>query len=250
MAVTRLVTGSLEHRLIELNRRHGTRGVVGVITAVSLFLAESLTALSCAATATPPQFVVLALLIAGVVTLAVAPLSSYLIARLLQDLTTAHHELSALAHRDPLTGLHNRRAFFAEATERLAGAVDGRQHVAAMIDLDHFKQLNDTHGHAAGDAALVELGRRLSGAVGADGIVARLGGDEFAVLLGVASDEAAGRIAALAHACRDVTALPGVTVDGSLGTAAVPVGMGLDDALQRADLALYRAKARRGASRV
>ena len=158
MAVTRLVTGSLEHRLIELNRRHGTRGVVGVITAVSLFLAESLTALSCAATATPPQFVVLALLIAGVVTLAVAPLSSYLIARLLQDLTTAHHELSALAHRDPLTGLHNRRAFFAEATERLAGAVDGRQHGAAMIDPGHFKRRTDTHGHAAGAADLVDPG--------------------------------------------------------------------------------------------
>ncbi|MEZ5265333.1 MAG: GGDEF domain-containing protein [Acidimicrobiales bacterium] len=235
----------MERHLERLDERHGTRGVVAAITAVSLVLAELLTVASSLATRTPTDFIVIGMLIAGVVTLSVAPLSSYLIARLLHDLAGAHRELHALAFRDGLTGLSNRRSFFAEAETLLAEAGPSAPAVAVMIDLDRFKQLNDTHGHAAGDAALVALAGRLAGVVGGDGIVARLGGDEFAAVLRLPRERHGERIEALHRACTAVPARPGVVVDGSLGTYAVPTGMGLEDALHLADVALYRAKAER-----
>ena len=87
-----------------------------------------------------------------------------------------------MASRDPLTGLFNRRGFKREA-ERVALSADVGQEVALMlIDLDQFKATNDAFGHAAGDAVLTEVGRRLAAALGADAVCARLGGDEFAAL--------------------------------------------------------------------
>lgn len=108
-------------------------------------------------------------------------------------LAQQHRQAVTLAETDPLTGLANRRAWDAELAVRVeAVRTGGRTLCVALLDLDHFKQLNDAAGHAAGDAALRAAAERLrSGARGGD-LVARLGGDEFGLAL-VDLDEATAR---------------------------------------------------------
>ena len=90
----------------------------------------------------------------------------------------------AVADTDPLTGLANRRAFLAALEARASAAKADRSAFAlALVDLDGFKPINDTFGHATGDAVLIEVGARLKLEAGADGLAARMGGDEFALLL-------------------------------------------------------------------
>jgi diguanylate cyclase (GGDEF)-like protein len=148
-----------------------------------------------------------------------------------------------LAEHDVLTDLPNRVLFHREA----AKAVDaGRGAVTiAIVDLDRFKEVNDTLGHHNGDRLLTELARRLDAHVGSTGTVARLGGDEFGVILsGVDDPEPA------LHALRDVVdrdievnGLP-LSVEASIGYALAPDdGTGVDELLQRADVAMYVAKA-------
>jgi diguanylate cyclase (GGDEF)-like protein len=157
------------------------------------------------------------------------------------------HTLYKLASVDPLTEVANRRAFL-EGVE--AALVDSRSNGAiaiALLDLDGFKPINDAHGHAAGDAVLVEVAKRLSHRVGSRGMVGRLGGDEFAVLFThIAGDDdcsarATGILAALSrpaiHADRTIA------VSASLGYALAPRdGDTVKDLLEAADRALYAAK--------
>ena len=161
----------------------------------------------------------------------------------------AMRELRLLATRDALTGVLNRRAFDA----LLAGESDrarrlGRPLAMVVLDLDHFKKINDTHGHPAGDAVLATVARVLESEVRSIDKVARIGGEEFAVLL-MEMDADGG----FAVAERLVTAVRGrpVVVNGgsplavtiSAGVAALPVHGGTDGAfLTAADKALYTAK--------
>ena len=161
----------------------------------------------------------------------------------------AMRELRLLATRDALTGVLNRRAFDA----LLAGESDrarrlGRPLAMVVLDLDHFKKINDTHGHPAGDAVLATVARVLESEVRSIDKVARIGGEEFAVLL-MEMDADGG----FAVAKRLVTAVRGrpVVVNGgsplavtiSAGVAALPVHGGTDGAfLTAADKALYTAK--------
>jgi len=147
----------------------------------------------------------------------------------------------AEAESDPLTGLLNRRGL-----ERRAASQASRWRGIALIDLDHFKEINDRLGHAAGDVVLREAARRIGLAVRRDDAVVRLGGDEFAVLL---TDEAPCDWDALAG--RLLAALYGsygtedeiVSISASIGVALRHDGQeSLDDLLARADEALYRAK--------
>jgi diguanylate cyclase (GGDEF)-like protein len=93
-------------------------------------------------------------------------------------------ELERLSQEDPLTGLANRRRWDAELTVACAGARDSGEDVAVLlIDLDHFKQVNDRHGHAGGDQALQQVAGLLSRRIRCGDLVARLGGDELAILL-------------------------------------------------------------------
>jgi diguanylate cyclase (GGDEF)-like protein len=166
-------------------------------------------------------------------------------------LARAHRfkQSEALAHTDPLTGLVNRRRFDERLAEALTGAVGIRAPFSLVLaDLDHFKRVNDTYGHPAGDAVLVELARRLEARRRADDTLARLGGEEFALL--VARADKAGATAAAERVRRDIGARPFVLDDGvrldltvSLGVATYPDDGG-DAAtlLARADEALYRAK--------
>ncbi|MFZ9889990.1 MAG: GGDEF domain-containing protein, partial [Myxococcota bacterium] len=103
----------------------------------------------------------------------------------LEQLRAENQRLASLAYRDPLTGLRNRRCFSERLDEELRRM---RRHGEGslsllLIDLNGFKRLNDTRGHAAGDAALIAVGRTLEAMVRTEDLVCRLGGDEFAVLL-------------------------------------------------------------------
>ncbi|WEH43964.1 GGDEF domain-containing protein [Streptomyces sp. AM 2-1-1] len=94
--------------------------------------------------------------------------------------TTLLHRRLTQAHRDPLTGCWRRETFTTRAQRLLERHPD--ETVLVLADADRFKQLNDTHGHAAGDTALAAIGRRLTDWAGPRGVAGRLGGDEFAVL--------------------------------------------------------------------
>jgi diguanylate cyclase len=156
-----------------------------------------------------------------------------------------------LALTDDLTGLANRRAFYAHAEDRIAAAIGaGRSTVLLLIDLDRFKELNDTLGHAAGDDLLRQLAERLTRVMPASALLSRLGGDEFVVLMPAGSGADAARTAArrLREALEEPFELDGLrtSVRASVGAAIAPVH-GADRAtlLRHADIAMYSAKARR-----
>ena len=152
------------------------------------------------------------------------------------------------ARTDPLTGLANRllvRELLEEAAMR---QWDGHCHcVLLLVDLDRFKLVNDTLGHAIGDQLLVEIGRRLDAAVGDEGRVGRIGGDEFAIIWNGANDRvslAALADRVIAHLSKNV-AIGAATlrVGATIGIAVGPGDGDREEQLMRsADLALYRAK--------
>ncbi|HEY3437290.1 MAG TPA: EAL domain-containing protein [Actinotalea sp.] len=157
-------------------------------------------------------------------------------------------DLRRQARVDELTGLPNRRALYTDASTRLAAR--GRQQQALLLlDLDKFKEVNDSLGHHAGDQLLVEVGRRLREQLRDGDLLARLGGDEFAVLVDNADHELAGAVAVkLRQALVEPFALEGVSLrtDVSIGIALSPEhGAGLSLLLRRADVAMYKAKTAR-----
>jgi len=171
-----------------------------------------------------------------------------------EALTNAHTELEQRAGQlakaaatDPLTGLANRREFLSRfAGYWSAARTQGGDLSLALIDADHFKSINDAHGHAAGDAALRALGKTLQQALRQDTLLARWGGEEFIVALPSAGSEAA---AALAERLRQAVesqrfeGLPAMTI--SIGIANL-AGRALERPeilFDEADKALYRAKA-------
>lgn len=154
----------------------------------------------------------------------------------------------AVANRDPLTEIDNRRAFMTGAQERLAAcALAGRSAAVLLCDLDHFKRLNDEHGHATGDAALVAFGRVLTRSVRQLDVCGRIGGEEFACLLVDADASVAAQVAErIRHECAELSlqASGPVGISVSIGLAASEqAGYDLPLLLARADQALYRAKA-------
>ncbi|HSV52266.1 MAG TPA: EAL domain-containing protein [Burkholderiaceae bacterium] len=153
-----------------------------------------------------------------------------------------------LAHHDALTGLVNRVAFSGELEHALAQAMRQRHGASLMcVDIDNFKQVNDTHGHGAGDAALQAVASRLSALVRTSDVVARLGGDEFAVLLHAPVAEDVVQYIAVAMTEEPCTYLTptGATlqVTTSIGVAMLPRDASEADAAMRcADVALYHVK--------
>lgn len=162
----------------------------------------------------------------------------------------AQDRVAHLARHDALTGLANRIRFRERFQELIAEPKTG--HLAVMaIDLDDFKQVNDSLGHPAGDALLRQVAMRLGICTGGHGLVARFGGDEFALLAKVAS---AGQAAAIAQACLSAVMQPYrlgddlASVGASIGIALTPDdGTDPDIVLNHADIALYQVKDDHGA---
>lgn len=155
--------------------------------------------------------------------------------------------LAYLAHHDPLTGLVN-RASFRERLERALRRAEktGTPSALLFLDLDRFKQINDTLGHEVGDQLLVQVAQRLRASVRGFETVARLGGDEFVVVLEQIDDvEAAASVAQCILQAMSTPFVLGVgerKVSTSIGVALSNPGDDVDELLERADEAMYRAK--------
>jgi diguanylate cyclase (GGDEF)-like protein len=145
-------------------------------------------------------------------------------------------EYRYLAYRDPLTALPNRRAF---DDHLIALSTLGQPNALLVIDVDEFKELNDTQGHEAGDELLRRIGQAIRRAVRAGDIVARIGGDEFTVLMPICTQAEAGRVAEQVRAA--VLEMSGGEVTVSIGAATLSADR--RSAVLDADRALYAAKA-------
>ncbi len=165
------------------------------------------------------------------------------------ELAEALQKAEAAALTDALTGLPNRRYMVARLMQECATARrTGRPLCALSIDIDHFKAINDRFGHAAGDAALVEVARRLRATARAGDVVARFGGEEFLVLAPDTPLSAATQLAERLRAA--IAAQPFLAGENSIPLS-ISIGLApcadgcqcVDDLLRRADQALYRAKA-------
>ncbi|MGY4492577.1 diguanylate cyclase (GGDEF)-like protein [Pseudomonas sp. TE3610] len=154
-------------------------------------------------------------------------------------------QLEDLVATDELTGLFNRRHFLSLAGRELLSMGSGSQHGLALIDLDHFKRINDVHGHAAGDQVL-QVFAQVAGACLREGdVLARYGGEEFVLLLPDSNTERLSVCCErlrLAFAAAEPPGLELHELSLSVGMTLLLEGDDLDDALHRADQALYRAK--------
>jgi len=167
----------------------------------------------------------------------------------LRDIRDMAVDLAHMAHHDPLTGLPNRVLLMHTLEEAVTGLGAGKRFNVLMLDLDRFKSINDTMGHASGDNLLVAIADRLVAVLAPGDLVARLGGDEFAIIQQVERNPAleARRLATrLLDAVSSGIALDGqeLVVGTSIGIACAPLhGDAATELLKKADLALYRSKA-------
>ena len=177
-----------------------------------------------------------------------------MVERRTSELRVANEQLDRLASTDPLTNLANRRTLMAKI-ETIAQCAQkrGEQFVFALLDVDHFKRINDQHGHGAGDEILVAIAAAIRSGVRAQDCVARYGGEEIAILFPrTAKSEALG----IVERVRSMIASSPMMAEGqpigvtlSAGVAAWRPGRDIADMIRRADEALYRAK-RGGRNRV
>jgi diguanylate cyclase (GGDEF)-like protein len=221
--------------------------VVAVLFAIRTV--TSWQAVDCPTTA-PDNIVRVLLLIAMVC----SPLMVFFILAMTSDrveaeLRDARDELRQLAETDSLTGLSNRRHFLRLAGEALARAGEQGEPVSLiMLDLDYFKDINDTHGHQAGDRALCAVARRLEGPLPAACRVGRLGGEEFGVLLPGCDLAAAYAMAGRLRQAMEGLFAGDLAITASFGVAAAG-GRDVDGLLAKADECLYAAK-RAGRNRI
>jgi len=171
------------------------------------------------------------------------------VVRDIRDRQAARARMQHLAEHDALTGLHNRGAFMAKLTAALAAQPSGGGPPLALlfVDLDHFKQVNDAHGHSAGDALLRGAAARLQAGLRDGGMAGRLGGDEFVILLPAASraeaNDAALRLQAAMAEPVDWQG-QALCVTPTIGVALFPRdGRDADTLLRHADAAMYAGKA-------
>jgi diguanylate cyclase (GGDEF)-like protein len=158
-----------------------------------------------------------------------------------------YRELEARVHTDALTGLRNTRWLDETAPQETARSLRSGSNIGVLLlDLDHFKLINDSGGHAAGDQVLREVARVLRSVVRTGDDVVRFGGEEFLVLLHESGQEGALRVAEEIRAALSTAraVVSGTRVTASIGVAVFPLhGSTLDDVIRLADLAMYEAKA-------
>lgn len=160
-----------------------------------------------------------------------------------------HRRLRDQATIDPLTGIMNRRAFY-DAANPILGALQRNENRVAvcLLDIDHFKQINDTHGHTVGDSVLEEFARRARSSLREGDLLARYGGEEFAILLHDSDPvQAEYVLRRLRQACAEEVVIPGqarirLTFSAGICHASGPVHVALETLLEAADRALYSAK--------
>ena len=178
----------------------------------------------------------------------------------MQEIVDLNDNLRFQAIRDPLTGLYNRRYLTETMDREIAKAQRGNRPLSVlMLDIDHFKKINDTFGHAAGDEVLLRLGQLLAASVREGDIVCRYGGEEFVVvMLDAGAEDAQARGETLCHSISKMHIPLGVAAIGnvelsitcSVGMAVLPAhGGSWEMAIDSADAAMYRAK-RGGRNRV
>jgi diguanylate cyclase (GGDEF)-like protein len=191
----------------------------------------------------------LAVLAAGIVITAFLAAYLWLASRNAHQLARVNRRVLELAQTDILTGLPN-RAFFLEQLHDV-NSYERRDKGAfsiLMLDLDRFKNVNDSLGHAAGDELLRQVARRLSSTLRSTDVLARLGGDEFAVIQAACDDQRRGSLdlaARISKLIAEPFQLPGhrVEIGASIGIALAPEhGSAQEELLKKADLALYRSK--------
>ena len=229
----------------KLTGRYGAVRVVTVATALSVTLSLLLTV--AANLWLRGHVPVVEIVIGGGIPLIVSPLFLYSFVTLVQQLDLAEAHLRRLASEDDLTGAYNRRHILAlaacewERSSRYGGALS-----LLMVDVDHFKRVNDTYGHAVGDGVLQTLVRTCGLCLRRTDAVGRLGGEEFLILLPDTDEHAAAevgeRLRAVLASSETAAGQPRVTV--SVGVASRrPDTASLEHLLKRADDALYAAKA-------
>jgi diguanylate cyclase (GGDEF)-like protein len=168
--------------------------------------------------------------------------------RAYQELESSNEKLERLAATDGLTGLCNRRHFLTRADDELSRALRYSHTVGfILIDIDHFKSINDGWGHPAGDRTLIEVASVLSNCVRRSDLVARFGGEEFIVMLPETNGEGARAVADKLLSTARERVIPGldprrVTLSAGIALYDDAHRSSLDAVIQRADQALYRAK--------
>lgn len=168
-----------------------------------------------------------------------------------RQLEASHARLRVASERDPLTDLANRRHFHAVMASRDGDGTEGFSGALLLVDIDHFKHVNDGHGHACGDVVLVEIARRLNAAVRGADLVVRWGGEEFLILASKLTTEQTDQLAARVLASVGSTPVmaenEALWVTASIGYACFPlppygVPVHWEQAVNLADMALYTAK--------
>ncbi|MDO5611498.1 MAG: GGDEF domain-containing protein [Pseudomonadota bacterium] len=230
--------------------RMGRHKAVIVTTLASILLSALLTALikpAIAGSAADSTSLAVAILVPAIV----APLVSHWAWTLLYQIEATRQQLELAVIRDDMTGMFNRRHFIAMLEQELHRARRNRLPLSILLfDLDHFKQVNDTHGHAAGDAALAAIGKLLNEQVRPYDVAARHGGEEFAVLMPGLDKQ---NSTATAERLRQLIETLPITLPDETGTtirltASFGVASLIDDnddtrkMLHRADIGLYAAK--------
>lgn len=159
-------------------------------------------------------------------------------------LEAANEQLNRIATTDPLTGLWNRRYFEDRASHEMSIAIRYNHPLSVLIfDIDHFKMVNDTHGHLVGDLVLGELSKQALQQIRATDLPCRWGGEEFVILMPNTNSEDAVAVAEKLRATFAVNQIKGVgAVTASFGVATFRVNESLDQWIGRADRALYTAK--------
>jgi diguanylate cyclase (GGDEF)-like protein len=212
-------------------------------TGAAIALSLSITLIVCWLTQTP--ITSMAIILPIVSPLIGAPMVTFFTVRTRLQLEAAQRELERLSSTDELTGLYNRRFFLEHALQQLS-TPQPIESCLLLLDLDHFKHINDSYGHEAGDAALRHCALVFEQSVRTIDLLARFGGEEFVVLLPHTPLEQAGAIAERIRARIEKTPLElygqEIKLSVSIGCGSNRHASDLADLLRQADRALYRAK--------
>ncbi|MEP0175567.1 MAG: tetratricopeptide repeat-containing diguanylate cyclase [Paraglaciecola sp.] len=163
--------------------------------------------------------------------------------RRFNDSKKRNRELDYLAARDPLTNCYNRRVLFELMSRDFASLEPLNEYCVIMIDIDHFKRVNDTYGHSIGDEVIRGVGDLLQNAVRQNDIVARYGGEEFCVVLPSASQHQAMRISETIRSQIEIRRFENIAITASLGVSSIKFkAKSPSELINQADVALFRSK--------